>query len=350
MPAKIYRDQDADLGLLSGKTIGVLGYGSQGHAQAQNLRQSGCRVVVAELPGTANYRRAVEDGFQPVSTAEATRQADLIAILLPDELQAEVFRNDIRPNLSPGDVLVCAHGFNVRFGQFDVPEGVSTALVAPLGPGSLVRAEYLRGSGVPCLVAVADGAGPDTLNVALAYAKAIGATRVGAVETTFAEETETDLFAEQAITCGGLSALVKAGFETLVEAGYQPEIAYFVCVHEVRQIVDLVCRGGLSHMRQCISNTAEYGDYTRGPRIVTAETKAEMKRILAEIRDGRFADEWLKEAASCRSPAVEKRHDAASTKASFQAMRQAQQADPMEETGRRVRELIGGAGDQSLAK
>ena len=266
----------------------------------------------------------------------------MIAILLPDELQAEVFRSDIRPNLSPGDVLICAHGFNVRFGQFDVPPGVSTALVAPLGPGELVRAEYVRGSGVPCLIAVAECTPQShapreetsvtrsvtstttstTLQLALAYAKAIGATRVGAIETTFAEETETDLFAEQAITCGGLSALVKAGFETLVEAGYQPEIAYFVCVHEVRQIVELICRGGLSHMRQCISNTAEYGDYTRGPRIVTAETKAEMKRILAEIRDGRFAREWLVEAASCRFPAAQKRQDAASTAPSFQAMRQ----------------------------
>ncbi len=346
MPAKIHYDQDADLALLAGKTIAVLGYGSQGQAQAQNLRDSGCNVIVAQLPGTANHRQAIEDGFQPLSAAEATKQADLIAILLPDELQAEVFRSEIRPNLSPGDVLICAHGFNVRFGQFDVPQGVSTALVAPLGPGSLVRAEFVRGSGVPCLIALAAHAAPDALGIALAYAKAIGGTRLGAIETTFAEETETDLFAEQAITCGGLSALIKAAFETLVEAGYQPEIAYFVCVHEVRQIVELICRGGLSHMRECISNTAEYGDYTRGPRIVTAETKAEMKRILAEIQDGRFARQWLVEAASCRFPVDQKRQDAASTAPSFQAMRRQQQADPMEDVGRRVRELLGGAGNR----
>ncbi|MCE5266280.1 MAG: ketol-acid reductoisomerase, partial [Planctomycetaceae bacterium] len=239
MAAKTYRDEDADLGLLAGKTIAVLGYGSQGHAQAQNLRESGCKVLVAQRPGTANHRRAVEDGFQPVSIAEAVRQAAVIAVLLPDEVQAEVFRREIRPNLARGDMLVFAHGFNVRYGQLDVPEGVSVALVAPLGPGSLVRAEFVRGAGVPCLIAVSEKDTPlapresegatqnrasTAFHLALAYAKGIGATRVGAVETTFAEETETDLFAEQAITCGGLSALMKAGVETLVDAGYQPEI------------------------------------------------------------------------------------------------------------------------------
>ena len=237
-------------------------------------------MIVAELPGTANYEQAVKDGFQPIAAAEATKKADIITILLPDELQGEVFRSQIRDNLSPGNVLVCSHGFNVHFGQFDVPKGVATILVAPKGPGHLVRAEYVRGAGVPCLIALGEGAGPDALKIGLAYAKGIGGTRAGVIETTFAEETETDLFGEQVVLCGGLSALIKAGFETLVEAGYQPEMAYFECVHEVKLIVDLIYQGGLNYMRYSISNTAEYGDYTRGPRIVTDETKAEMKRIL----------------------------------------------------------------------
>ncbi len=245
MPAKIYYDKDADISLLKNKTIAILGYGSQGHGHAQNLRDSGCNVIVAELPGTANYEQAVKDGFQPISAAEATKKADIITILLPDEIQGEVFRSQIRDNLSPGNVLVCSHGFNVHFGQFDVPKGVATILVAPKGPGHLVRAEYVRGAGVPCLIALGEGAGPDALKIGLAYAKGIGGTRAGVIETTFAEETETDLFGEQVVLCGGLSALIKAGFETLVEAGYQPEMAYFECVHEVKLIVDLIYQGGL---------------------------------------------------------------------------------------------------------
>jgi len=326
MPAKIYYDKDADLALLKGKTIAILGYGSQGHGHAQNLRDSGCNVIVAELPGTDNHAQAVKDGFQPVSTAEAVKQADIITILLPDELQGEIFRTQIRDNLSPGNVLVCSHGFNVHFGQFDIPKGVATILVAPKGPGHLVRAEYARGAGVPCLIALGEGAGPDAKAIGLAYAKGIGGARAGVIETTFAEETETDLFGEQVVLCGGLSALIKAGFETLVEAGYQPEMAYFECVHEVKLIVDLIYQGGLNYMRYSISNTAEYGDYSRGPRIVTDETKAEMKRILEEIQNGQFAREWI----------LENRANAPA----FKAMRRRERSHPVEVVGRGLRKLM----------
>ena len=243
MPAKIYYDKDADISLLNNKTLAILGYGSQGHAHAQNLRDSGCNVIVAELPGTDNYQLAVKDGFKPISAAEAAKKADIITILLPDELQAEVFRTQIRDNLSPGNIVVCSHGFNVHFGQFDLPKGVAVILVAPKGPGHLVRSEFVRGAGVPCLIGLGEGAGQDALKIGLAYAKGIGGTRAGVIETSFAEETETDLFGEQVVLCGGLSALIKAGFETLVEAGYQPEMAYFECVHEVKLIVDLILPG-----------------------------------------------------------------------------------------------------------
>jgi ketol-acid reductoisomerase len=326
MPAKIYYDKDADISLLKNKTIAILGYGSQGHAHAQNLRDSGCTVIVAELPGTANYEQAVKDGFTPISAAEATKKADIITILLPDEIQADVFRSHVRDNLSPGNVLVCSHGFNVHFGQFDLPKGVSTILVAPKGPGHLVRSEYVRGAGVPCLIAMGEGASPEAFKIGLAYAKGIGGTRGGVIETTFAEETETDLFGEQVVLCGGLSALIKAGFETLVEAGYQPEMAYFECVHEVKLIVDLIYQGGLDYMRYSISNTAEYGDYSRGPRIVTDETKAEMKKILGEIQDGHFAREWILE-NKANAPA-------------FKAMRKKERAHQVEEVGRRLRKLM----------
>ncbi|MBN2022241.1 MAG: ketol-acid reductoisomerase [Pirellulales bacterium] len=295
MPAKIYYDKDADLALLKNKTIAILGYGSQGHAHAQNLRDSGCNVVVAELPGTANYDLAVKNGFKPLSTEEATEKGDMVTILLPDEIQADVFRNQVRDHLSPGNVLICSHGFNVHFGQFNLPEGVATILVAPKGPGHLVRSEYEGGGGVPCLIALGEGAGDETRKLGLAYAKGIGGTRAGVIETTFAEETETDLFGEQVVLCGGLTALIKAGYETLVEAGYQPEMAYFECMHEVKLIVDLMYQGGMNYMRYSVSNTAEYGDYTRGPRIITEQTKAEMKRILQEIQDGSFAREWILE-------------------------------------------------------
>ncbi len=307
MTAKIYYDSDADLSLLKGKTIAILGYGSQGHAQAQNLRDSGCTVIIGQRPGGANYDLAVTHGFQPMSVEEASKRADLINILLPDEVQGDIYRNNIRPHLSPGNVLMCSHGFNVHFGQVEPPQGVDSVLVAPKGPGHLVRSEFERGGGVPCLIALNAGASEQSRKLGLAYAKGIGGTRAGVIETTFAEETETDLFGEQAVLCGGVSALVKAGFETLVEAGYQPEMAYFECMHELKLIVDLFYQGGLNYMRYSVSNTAEYGDYTRGPRIVTDETKAEMKRILQEIRSGQFARDWILEnrrTPPCSKPRV----------------------------------------------
>jgi len=326
MPATIYYDKDADLALLKDKTIAILGYGSQGHGHAQNLRDSGCTVIVAELPGTANYEQAVKDGFTPISTEEAVKKADLITILLPDELQGDIFRSQIRDNLSPGNILVCSHGFNVHFGQFDIPTGVATILVAPKGPGHLVRAEYVRGGGVPCLIGLGEGAGDDARQLGLAYAKGIGGTRAGVIETTFAEETETDLFGEQVVLCGGLSALIKAGFETLVEAGYQPEMAYFECMHEVKLIVDLMYQGGLNYMRYSISNTAEYGDYTVGPKIITDETKAEMKRVLERIQDGHFAREWILE-NKANAP-------------SFKALRRQERDHGVEEVGKQLRRLM----------
>jgi len=326
MPATIYYDKDADLALLKDKKIAILGYGSQGHGHAQNLRDSGCNVMVAELPGTPNYEQAVKDGFEPLSAEEATRQADIITILLPDELQADIFRTQIRENLSPGNILICSHGFNVHFGQFDIPPGVATILVAPKGPGHLVRSEYERGAGVPCLIGLGEGAGDKERQIGLAYAKGIGGTRAGVIETTFAEETETDLFGEQVVLCGGLTALIKAGYETLVEAGYQPEMAYFECLHEVKLIVDLIYQGGLSYMRYSISNTAEYGDYTRGPRIVTDQTKAEMKRILKQIQDGDFAREWILE-NKANAP-------------KFKALRRQERAHEVEKVGRHLRRLM----------
>ncbi|MFZ9092649.1 MAG: ketol-acid reductoisomerase [Planctomycetaceae bacterium] len=295
MAVKVYYDDDADLSHLKGKTISIIGYGSQGHAQAQNLRDSGCEVLVGQRPGGANYDLAISHGFQPVSAAEAAEKGDLINILLPDEVQGDVYRNDIRPHLQSGNLLMCSHGFNIHFGQVQPPEGVDCALVAPKGPGHLVRSEYEKGGGVPSLIALSDNASETSRNLALAYAKGIGGTRGGVIETSFAEETETDLFGEQVVLCGGVSELVKAGFEVLVEAGYQPEMAYFECMHELKLIVDLFYQGGLNYMRYSVSNTAEYGDYSTGPRIVTEETKAEMRRVLNEIQNGTFARNWLLE-------------------------------------------------------
>ena len=326
MAATIYYEEDADLSLLKNKTIAILGYGSQGHAQAQNLRDSGCNVIIGQRPGGPNYELAKQHGFAPMSIAEATTKADLINILLPDEVQGDLFRAEIRGNLRAGKVLMCSHGFNLHFGQIEPPVGVDTLLVAPKGPGHLVRSEYVKGGGVPCLIAVGEGASEMTKKLGLAYAKGIGGTRGGVIETTIAEETETDLFGEQVVLCGGVSELVKAGFETLVEAGYQPEMAYFECMHELKLIVDLFYQGGLSYMRYSISNTAEYGDYTRGPRIITEQTRAEMKKILKEIQSGQFARDWI----------LENRAGAAS----FKAMRRRERKLQIEDVGRRLRRLM----------
>ena len=326
MPLVIHYDNDADLNLLKGKTVSIIGYGSQGHAHAQNLRDSGGKVVVGQRPGGKNYDLAKEHGFSPVGADEATKQADLVNLLLPDELQADVFERDVRKNLKPGAILMCSHGFNIHFNQITPPKGVETLLVAPKGPGHLVRSEYVKGGGVPCLIAVGEGAKPETKALGLAYAKGIGGTRGGVIETTFREETETDLFGEQAVLCGGVSALVKAGFETLVEAGYQPELAYFECMHELKLIVDLFYQGGLNYMRYSVSNTAEYGDYTRGPRIVTDETRAEMRKILREIQEGKFARDWI----------LENKANAAS----FKAIRKNERQHPIEAVGLKLRRMM----------
>jgi ketol-acid reductoisomerase len=326
MPAKIYYDKDADLAHLKGKTVAIIGYGSQGHAHAQNLRDSGVQVVVGQRPGGKNYDLAKSHGFEPTSADEATEAADVVNILVPDELQGDLYREHIQPHLKPGNILMCSHGFNIHFGYVTPPEGVDALLVAPKGPGHLVRSEFVAGGGVPCLIATSEGASEETFNTGLAYARGIGGARAGVIHTSIAEETETDLFGEQAVLCGGASALVKAGFETLVEAGYQPEMAYFECMHELKLIVDLFYKGGLSYMRYSVSNTAEYGDYTRGPRIVTAETKKEMKRILTEVQDGTFAKEWIGE------------NKAGAKK--FHEMRKTDHDHEVEVVGRKLRKLM----------
>ncbi len=334
MAATIYYDKDADLKALEGKTVGILGYGSQGHAHAQNLKESGVKVIVGQRPGGPNYELAVSHGFEPVSAAEAAKQADILNILLPDEVQADVYRDHVRDNLEPGNVLMCSHGFNVHFGQVEAPKGVDLLLVAPKGPGHLVRSEFVSGGGVPGLIALSDDASDETFKIGLAYAKGIGCTRGGVIRTTFAEETETDLFGEQAVLCGGAAELVKAGFETLVEAGYQPEMAYFECMHELKLIVDLFYQGGLNYMRYSVSNTAEYGDYSSGPRVVTEETKAEMKKILTEIQDGTFARNWILE-NKAGAPA-------------FKARRRIERNHPVEVVGKELRKLMSWIDDKDV--
>jgi len=326
MAVKVYYDDDADLSLLKNKTIAIIGYGSQGHAQAQNLRDSGCNVIIGQRPGSKNYDLAVSHGFKPVSAGEAAKAGDLVNILLPDEVQADVYKSEILPNLKPGALLMCSHGFNIHFGQVTPPQGVDAALVAPKGPGHLVRSEYVKGGGVPSLIAMYAGSSDQSKKLALAYAKGIGGTRGGVIETTFAEETETDLFGEQVVLCGGVSALVKAAFETLVEAGYQPEMAYFECMHELKLIVDLFYQGGLNYMRYSVSNTAEFGDYTRGPRIVTEQTKAEMKKILSEIQNGEFAREWILENKA--------------NQPTFKARRRRERGHLIEQVGRQLRSMM----------
>ncbi len=292
---KVYYDNDADLGLLKDKTVGIIGYGIQGRGQALCLRDSGCRVVVSELEGTANFEQAKKDGFIPVPAQEAARAADIIQILTQDHVQAKVYAENIKPNLKKGKGLCFSHGFNIHFKQIKPPKTVDVFMVAPKGPGALVRKMYEEGKGVPSLVAIFQDATGSALKIALAYAKGLGATKAGVIETTFKEETETDLFGEQAVLCGGVTELIKAGFDTLVNAGYQPEIAYFEVLHELKLITDLVQEFGISGMRRRVSNTACYGDLTRGPRIITAKTRKEMQKILKEIQKGKFAREWIKE-------------------------------------------------------
>jgi len=324
--ARMYYDADANLDLLAGKTIAIIGYGSQGHAHALNLKDSGINVVVGLYEGSKSAEKAQAAGLKVLSVAEASEAADLIMILLPDEVQKTVYQAEIKPYLSGGKVLAFAHGFNIHFAQVIPPKDVDVVMVAPKGPGHLVRRTYEQGQGVPCLFAVYQDASGMARDRAMAYAKGIGGTRGGILETTFREETETDLFGEQAVLCGGLSELIKAGFETLVGAGYQPELAYFECLHEVKLIVDLVVEGGLANMRDSISNTAEYGDYTRGPRIITDETRAEMRKILNEIQTGQFAREFVLENMS--------------GKAGFTAMRRREAEHPIEEVGKDLRAMF----------
>ena len=293
--AKIYYDKDCDLKLLEGKVIGIMGYGSQGHAHAQNLRDSGCNVVVAEAEGTPGWKNAKDAGFKVMTATEATREADIIVMLLPDNLHRSVYSDSIEKELKPGKLLMFAHGFNIHYGQVVPPENIDVAMVAPKCPGHMLRQTYTEGAGPPAIVAVYQNASGKARDIALAYAKGIGCARAGVIETTFSEETETDLFGEQTVLCGGVSHLIKAGFEVLVEAGYQPEIAYFEVLNELKLIVDLIYQGGLGYMRYSVSDTAEYGDYVRGPRVINELVKDEMRQILAEVQDGTFAKEWILE-------------------------------------------------------
>lgn len=293
--AKIYYDKDADLNVLKSKKIGIIGYGSQGRAHALNLRDSGLDVIVSELEGTPNYEKAVKDNFKPVDAATLAKECDVFMMLVQDNVQPSVYRNFIEPNLKEGQAMGFAHGFSIHFNQIVPPESIDVYMVAPKGPGDLVREQFEQGQGVPCLVAVYQNPTGNALKIALAYAKALGGTRCGVVETTFKEETETDLFGEQAVLCGGVTQLIKYAFETLVEAGYQPELAYYETCHELKLIVDLIIERGIQGMREVISDTAEYGDMTRGPRVVSEVVKEEMRKILKEIQTGEFAREWILE-------------------------------------------------------
>ncbi len=295
MPAKVYTDKDADLKVLKGKTLAVLGYGSQGHAHALNLKDSGCNVIIGLYPKSKSVAVAKKQGFKVYSTAEAVKKADVIMVGIPDMVQPKVYEEDILPNLEKGKTLLFTHGLCIHFGLIEAPKGVDVIMVAPKGPGHVVRTQYVEGKGVPALIAILKGSSKDAKKVALAWAKGVGGTRAGVIQTTFQEETETDLFGEQAVLCGGASALVQAGFETLVEAGYQPEMAYFECLHELKLIVDLMVESGISGMRFSISETAEYGDVTRGPRVINASSKRAMKAILKEIQTGKFTKQWVKE-------------------------------------------------------
>jgi len=324
--AKIYYEKNCNLELLKGKTVAVIGYGSQGHAHALNLKESGVNVIVGLYEGSKSWKLAEKAGLQVMTSFDASKEADIIMILVNDEKQPKLYEENIKPNLKPGKSLAFAHGFNIHFGQIVPPDDVNVFMVAPKGPGHTVRSEYVEGRGVPCLIAVHQDATGDTKELALAYAAAIGGARAGILETTFREETETDLFGEQAVLCGGLCELIKAGFETLVEAGYQPESAYFECLHEMKLIVDLINKGGLSFMRYSISDTAEYGDYVTGKRIITEETRKEMKKVLSEIQDGTFARKWLLENQVNRPY--------------FNARRKMEQESQIEQVGRELRKMM----------
>ncbi len=323
--AKIYYQEDCNLSLLEGKTIAVIGYGSQGHAHALNAKESGCNVIIGLYEGSKSWKRAEEQGFEVYTAAEAAKKADVIMILINDEKQAKMYKEEIEPNLEAGNMLMFAHGFAIHFGQIVPPADVDVTMIAPKGPGHTVRGQYQEGKGVPCLVAVHQDATGQAKEKALAYALAIGGARAGVLQTTFREETETDLFGEQAVLCGGVCALMQAGFETLVEAGYEPESAYFECIHEMKLIVDLIFQSGFAGMRYSISNTAEYGDYITGPKVITEETKKAMKQVLTDIQDGTFAKNWLLEnSVNCPN---------------FHAMRRRAAQHPSEVVGAELRKL-----------
>ncbi|HUX17144.1 MAG TPA: ketol-acid reductoisomerase [Phycisphaerae bacterium] len=324
--AKVYHDDDIDIQPVLSKTVGIIGYGSQGHAQAQNLRDSGVRVLVAELEGTDNYKLAVEHGFEPRPAAEVTREADIVQVLLPDEIQAKVYEAEIGPNLAKGKTLGFSHGFNIHFRQIVPPDDMDVIMVAPKGPGHTVREQFVEGAGVPALFAVHQDASGEARALAMAYAKAIGAARAGVLETTYADETETDLFGEQTVLCGGVTSLIKAGFETLVEAGYQPELAYFEVLHELNLIVKLLVQGGLSYMWYSVSNTAEYGGLTRGDVLIDAGVRRRMKKLLADIQDGSFAKEWVEEWKSGGKK--------------FKELEATERNHPVEKVGREIRRLM----------
>ncbi|SET48885.1 ketol-acid reductoisomerase [Natronincola peptidivorans] len=324
--AKMYYEKDCNLGLLAGKTVAVLGYGSQGHAHALNLHESGVDVVVGLYTGSKSWKLAEEAGLKVAVAAEAAAQADVIIILINDEKQAALYKESVEPNLTAGKYLVFAHGFNIHFGQIVPPADVNVFMVAPKGPGHTVRSQYQDGKGVPCLIAVYQDVTGDTKDMALAYAAGLGGAKAGIIETTFEEETETDLFGEQAVLCGGVTELIKAGFDTLVEAGYQPEVAYFECLHEMKLIVDMINQGGLSYMRYSISDTAEYGDYTASRRVITEDTREEMKKILGEVQDGSFAKNWILENQANRP--------------SFNARRKMEQNHKIEVVGEELRKMM----------
>jgi ketol-acid reductoisomerase len=321
-----YYDKDGNISLLKGKTIAIIGYGSQGHAHALNLRDSGLNVVVGLYEGSKSCAKAESAGLRVLSTADAAKAADVIMILVADHIQGDLYHRDIAPHLTPGKTLMFAHGFNIHYKQIAAPEGVDVSMVAPKAPGHRVRELYTEGVGVPALVAVHQNPSGKALEQALAYALALGCLKAGVIETSFREETESDLFGEQAVLCGGVTELIRAGFETLVEAGYAPEIAYFECLHELKLIVDLIQEGGLGYMRYSVSDTAEYGDYTRGPRVVTGETRKEMKKILSEVQSGEFAKQWICENQTGRK--------------NFLAMREAAQNQPIEKVGAELREMM----------